>query len=62
MKKLFEDYVCADIPNAFLERKQQMVELPCEKDFDERNIPTKACPLQMNTELQNFAKNKFNLC
>ena len=31
-----------------------MVELPYEKDFDERNIPTKACPIQMNEKLLQF--------
>ena len=37
-----------------------MVELSYEKDFDERNIPTKAWPIQMNKELLEFYKKKFN--
>jgi len=48
IKKLFTDYVCADIPNAFWYRKQHTVKLPHQKDFDERNIPTKARSIQMS--------------
>ena len=51
IKKLFKDYVCTDMSNPFQDLKQHMVELPYEKDFDEINIPTKACPVQMNKEL-----------
>ena len=50
IQKLFKDYIRANIPNAFRNSKQHMVELPYEKDFDERNIPTKACSIQMNKE------------
>ena len=38
-----------------------MVELPYEKDFDKRNIPMKACPIQKNKELLEFYK-KENQC
>ncbi len=40
--------ICADSPNAFWDRKKHTVDLPYEKDFDEKNIPTKARPIQMN--------------
>ena len=40
--------ICSDLPNAFWERKQHVVELPYIKEFNERNIPTKARPIQMN--------------
>ncbi len=36
-----EAKICSDLPNAFWDRKQHMVDLPYESDFDERNIPTK---------------------
>jgi len=36
-----------------------MVELPYEKDFDERNILTKARPIQMNKELLEFLDKKL---
>ena len=42
--------VCSNIPNAFWHRKQHEVELPYEPDFSEKNIPTKARPIQMNKE------------
>jgi len=44
------------LPNAFWERKKHIITLPYEKDFNEKQIPTKACPTQMNT-----AKKKFKL-
>ena len=31
-----------------------MVELPYEKDFEERNIPTKVCHIQINKNLSKF--------
>jgi hypothetical protein len=43
--------ICADLPNALWHRKQHIVSLPYESDFNERNIPTKARPIQMNQEL-----------
>ena len=36
-----------------------MVELSYKKDFDERNIPTKAYPIQINKELLEFCKKKI---
>ena len=48
IKRLFEEYVSADIPDTFRDRKQHMIELPYEKDFHEINIPTKMHSIQMN--------------
>jgi len=36
-----------------------MVEVPYKKDFDERNILTKACPIQMNKQLLEFYQNEI---
>ena len=41
---------CSDISNAFWHRKKHIVNLPYVKDFNEKNIPTKACPIQMNAK------------
>ena len=39
-----------------------MVQLPDEKDFNERQIPTKARPIQMNNELlEHYRKENENL-
>ena len=46
--------VCSNIPNAFWHRKQHEVELPYEPDFSEKNIPTKARPIQMNKDLLSY--------
>jgi len=53
---------CADLPNAFWERKQHIIFLPYEKYFNERMIPTKARPTQMNAELLEYCKKKFKFC
>ena len=37
------DDVCSDVPNAFWHRKKHIVDLPYVKDFNEKNIHTKAC-------------------
>ena len=46
-----ENKICSDLPNAFWARKQHIVDLPYENDFNEKDIPTKARPIQMNFEL-----------
>ncbi|XP_027912764.1 uncharacterized protein LOC114172513 [Vigna unguiculata] len=46
-----QNTVCSELPNAFWERKKHMVDLPYEKDFNDRLIPTKARPIQMSLEL-----------
>ncbi|MBW1279432.1 hypothetical protein KYD79_27030, partial [Escherichia coli] len=50
----------SDIPNAFWERKQHTVELPYIKEFSEKNIPTKARPIQMNKELLETCEQEIN--
>lgn len=40
--------ICADIPNAFWERKKHSVSLTYIEGFDEKFIPTKARVIQMN--------------
>ena len=59
IKELFEDYVSADVLNAFWDRKQHMVELSHERNFDERNNPTNECLIPMNKELLEFSKKEI---
>ena len=54
-----ETNLCSSIPNAFWNRKQHMVSLPYEKDFNEKQIPTKARPIQMNPELLEYCKKEI---
>ncbi|MBN8110563.1 hypothetical protein, partial [Vibrio vulnificus] len=58
-QKLFEKEICSDLPNAFWNRKNHLVDLPYESDFDERNIPTKARPIQMSVELEHHCKKEI---
>ena len=37
-----------------------MVSLPYEKDFNEKQIPTKARPIQMNPELLEYCKKEIS--
>ena len=60
IKKQIEENLCSSIPNAFWNRKQHMVSLPYEKDFNEKQIPTKARPIQMNPELLEYCKKEIN--
>ena len=48
--------VYSDLPTAFWHRKRNEVALSYVKDFNEKNIPTKARPIQMSQELMNFCK------
>ena len=48
--------VCSDLPTAFWHRKRHEVALPYVKDFHEKNIPTKARPIQMSQELMDTCK------
>ena len=48
--------VCSDLPTAFWHRKKHEVALPYVKDFQEKNIPTKARPIQMSQELMDICK------
>jgi hypothetical protein len=51
---LIIDIICFELPNAFWHRKKHIVSLPYIKDFSEQKIPTKARPIQMNTETLEF--------
>ena len=42
IQQQIENNLCSSIPNAFWNRKQHMVSLPFEKDFNEKQISTKA--------------------
>ena len=51
IQQQIENNLCSSIPNAFWNRKQHMVSLPYEKDFNEKQITIKARPIQMSPEL-----------
>ena len=59
LQQRFELEVCADIPNAFWQRKHHSVTLPYETGFTDSQIPTKARAIQMNQELQQFCKKEI---
>ena len=52
--------VCSDVRNAFWHMKKHIVDLPYVKDFDGKNIPTKARPIQMNAETVEFCKKEIH--
>jgi len=54
-----ESEICANIPNAFWHRKNHVVQLPYESNFDEKTIPTKVRPIQMNQELLEYCKKEI---
>ena len=58
--KILSNDVCFDIPNAFWHRKRHLVNFPYVKDFNEKNIPTKARPFQMNAETIEFCKKEIH--
>ena len=59
-QKMLINDVCFDVPNGFWHRKKHIVDLPYVKDFDEKNIPTKARPIQMNAETVKFCKKEIH--
>ena len=48
--------VYSDLPTTFWHRKRHEVALPYVKDFNEKDIPTKARPIQMNHDLMDVCK------
>ena len=60
IQQQIKNNLCSSIPNAFWNRKQHMVSLPYEKDFNEKQIPTKARSIQMNPELLEYCKKEIN--
>ena len=55
-KEKLKQEVCSNLPTAFWHRKKHEVALPYVKDFKEKDIPTKARPIQMNHELMDVCK------
>ncbi|KAK2973929.1 hypothetical protein RJ640_019444 [Escallonia rubra] len=58
-QRTIESEICAEVPNEFWHRKQHIINLPYEPDFNERDIPTKARPIQMSQELLNHCKKEI---
>nr|KYP43052.1 polyprotein [Cajanus cajan] len=54
-----QNSVCSDIPHAFWNRKQHIVNLPYERDFKENQFPTKARPIQMNEQLLHYCQKEI---
>ena len=61
LEQIIKNKICAELPNAFWERKQHIITLPYEKDFNEKQIPTKARPTQMNAELLEYYKKEIQI-
>jgi len=59
LERVIKQKICADLPNAFWERKQHIITLPYEKGFNEKQIPTKARPTQINAELLEYCKREI---
>ncbi|KAL4179353.1 hypothetical protein AMTRI_Chr13g119620 [Amborella trichopoda] len=60
LQQQIETSVCSEHPNAFWERKKHSISLPYESGFDEKQIPTKARPIQMNTILLDMCRKEVN--
>ena len=59
-QKIMINVVCADVTNAFWHRRKHIVDLPYVEDSNEKNIPTKAHPVQMNVKTIKFCKKEIN--
>lgn len=59
LQKEIETAICADIPNAFWDRKKHMVELPYEPDFKESHISTRARPIAMSPRHLQLCKDEI---
>ena len=53
--------VCSNLPTTFWHRKRHQIALPYVKDFNEKDIPTKALPTQMSQELMDFLKSRLRI-
>ena len=58
-KKQIGTKICFNLPIAFWHRHRHIAQLPYEKDFNERQIPTKARPIQLNNELLEHYKKEI---
>jgi len=59
LEEEFISQTCSTLPNAFWERKQHIVSLPYADNFNEKNIPTKARPYQMNQQYLELCKKEI---
>ena len=60
LKNKISKEICSNIPNAFWHRKHREIELPYEPNFSEKNIPTKARPIQMSKELLSYCEKEIH--
>jgi len=51
--------ICSDLPHAFWNRNKHIFNLPYENGFREKQIPTKARPIQMNDELFQYCQKEI---
>ena len=56
LEHIIKRKICSDLSNAFWEWKKHIISLPYEPDFNEKYIPNKATPTQMNLELLKHCK------
>ena len=54
-----EKELCSQLANAFWESKQHIITHPYKPDFDEKTIPTKARPSQMNQAVFEYCKKEI---
>jgi len=59
LQQHIQSTICSDFPHAFWNKKKHIVDLPYEKDFWEKKIPTKARPIQMNEELLQYCQKEI---
>ena len=55
-----KDSICSNLPNAFWDRKQHIVDLPYEDGFNDKLIHTKARLSQMNKDVLKYCKSEIN--
>ena len=60
-RQQIEIEICSNLPIGFWHRHRHIVQLPYEKEFNERQISTKARPIQMNNELLEHYKKKLKI-
>ena len=58
-RQQIEIKICSNLPSAFWHRQRHIVQLPYEKDFIEKQIPTKARTIQMTNELLEHCKKEI---
>ena len=59
MLQYIQSTICSDLPRAFWNQKKHIVDLPYEKDFREKQIPTEVRPIQMNEELLQYCQKEI---